>query len=61
MLIAPTVNAHGLVPGEDYRGRDFDPADHSGHGTHVAGTIAAAAGNGIGIAGVAWKARVMPR
>ncbi|HEU5107639.1 MAG TPA: S8 family serine peptidase, partial [Micromonosporaceae bacterium] len=49
-----------LIPGEDYRGRDFDPSDHSGHGTHVAGTIAAVADNGIGIAGVAWKARVMP-
>ncbi|MFL6291568.1 MAG: S8 family serine peptidase [Thermoanaerobaculia bacterium] len=53
---------HGYVPipGEDYRGRDFDPSDRSGHGTHVAGTIAAVAGNGAGIAGVAWKARLMP-
>ncbi|HET9226837.1 MAG TPA: S8 family serine peptidase [Thermoanaerobaculia bacterium] len=49
-----------LVPGEDYRGRDFDPSDRNGHGTHVAGTIGAVAGNGIGVAGVAWKARVMP-
>ena len=49
-----------LVPGEDYRTADSDPSDRSGHGTHVAGTIAAVAGNGRGIAGVAWKARLMP-
>jgi thermitase len=34
--------------------------DDFGHGTHVAGIAAAAANNGIGIAGVAWGARVMP-
>jgi subtilisin family serine protease len=58
----PAYVRHGyqLIPGEDYRGRDFDPSDRSGHGTHVAGTIAAVADNGAGIAGVAWKARLMP-
>ena len=39
---------------------DPDPFDDRGHGTHVAGTIAAVANNGIGIAGVAPKARIMP-
>ncbi|MEW6210824.1 MAG: S8 family peptidase [Acidobacteriota bacterium] len=29
------------------------------HGTHVSGTIAAAGNNGMGVSGVAWKARIM--
>ncbi|HQR23742.1 MAG TPA: S8 family serine peptidase, partial [Steroidobacteraceae bacterium] len=50
-------------------GRDPDPTDEgdlccggssSFHGTHVAGTIAAATNNGTGVAGIAWNARIMP-
>jgi serine protease len=36
------------------------PADRHGHGTLVAGVIAATAGNGEGIVGVAPRARLMP-
>jgi subtilisin family serine protease len=36
-----------------------DPIDDNGHGTHVAGTIAAVGNNGIGVIGVAWQAQVM--
>ena len=36
-----------------------NPIDHFGHGTHVAGTIAAVGNNGIGVIGVAFQAHVM--
>ena len=39
--------------------RDTSPDDGNGHGSHVAGTIAAIKGNGIGVVGVAAGAEVI--
>jgi subtilisin family serine protease len=48
------------VHGWDFVARDADPDDENEHGTHVAGTTAAVANNGAGVAGVAPEAHVMP-
>lgn len=40
--------------------RDADPIDGHGHGTHIAGTIAARTHNAVGIAGVCPQCTIMP-
>jgi len=49
-----------LVPGHDFVNNDEDPSDDEGHGTSVAGIIAAQGNNGQGVAGVCWQCRIMP-
>jgi subtilisin family serine protease len=46
--------------GWDFANNDNDPIDDNGHGTHVAGTIAAEGNNSTGITGVMWTAKIMP-
>jgi len=48
------------IHGADTVYPDGDPMDDHGHGTHVAGIIAAQANNGIGGVGVAFNVQVMP-
>ena len=48
-----------LVSGYDYADNDSNPDDEDGHGTHVAGIIAAC-NNAIGVRGVAYGAKIMP-
>ncbi|HEV2296118.1 MAG TPA: S8 family serine peptidase [Tepidisphaeraceae bacterium] len=47
------------IHGYDFFNGDGNPMDDAGHGTHVAGTIAAAGNNGVGVVGVNWNAKVM--
>lgn len=56
-------DGNGLV--DDYVGADFtddtgSANDDHGHGTHVAGIIGGEGNNSIGVAGVAWKVKIMP-
>jgi hypothetical protein len=47
------------VRGWDFVANDNSPMDEQGHGTHVAGTIAAEK-NEFGVTGVAYNAKIMP-
>ena len=52
--------APNIVNGWDFLTNSSDPMDRNGHGTHVAGIIAAAGNSSIGVTGVMWKAKIMP-
>jgi subtilisin family serine protease/alpha-tubulin suppressor-like RCC1 family protein/uncharacterized membrane protein len=47
------------VYGWDFCNNDNNPMDGNRHGTHVAGTIAAASDNGLQVAGVAWNTKLV--
>ncbi|WP_364151782.1 S8 family peptidase [Paenibacillus sp. LPE1-1-1.1] len=49
-----------LVPGANLVNPGKPPEDDNGHGTSVAGVIAARGNNGLGVSGIVWKAKIMP-
>ena len=49
-----------FVPGFNFVNNTEDATDDHGHGTHVAGTIAQATHNNLGVGGVAFGASIMP-
>jgi serine protease len=57
---APDLAGTAHDTGHDFANNDDDPTDDQGHGTHVAGTIAQSTNNGVGVAGVAFNARLLP-
>jgi serine protease len=57
---APDLSSTRWVRGYDYIGGDRYPHDANGHGTHVAGTIGQITHNRIGVAGIAYRAKIMP-
>jgi serine protease len=57
---APDLRRKTFIHPWDFIQRDSHPNDVYGHGTHVAGTIAQTTNNGIGTAGIAYNAKIMP-
>jgi len=49
-----------LVPGWNSVSDNTDTSDGYGHGTKVAGVVAAETDNALGVASIAWQSRIMP-
>lgn len=56
----PDMAGKVLTGGYDFVANDNDPTDENGHGTAVAGTIAPASNNSVGVAGVTWASPILP-
>lgn len=63
--LADNIDTDNMAAVTDYGlnivyGNGDEAEDEVGHGTHVAGIISARAGNGIGVAGVSYNAKILP-
>ncbi|GAL91708.1 MAG: peptidase S8 [Microcystis wesenbergii TW10] len=56
----PDLRETEFVEGYDFVNDRSNAEDDNGHGTHVAGTIAQSTNNNYGVAGIAYKAKIMP-
>lgn len=54
------LDGDGIDANPDDPGTDILPGASLWHGTHVAGILAARTNNTVGVAGVAWGAKIMP-
>ncbi|NNG13112.1 MAG: S8 family peptidase [Halobacteria archaeon] len=54
------LDGDGIDADPDDPGTDVLPGASIWHGTHVAGILAASTNNTVGVAGVAWGAKIMP-
>jgi serine protease len=57
---SPDFRSSEFVKGYDFISHSPFPEDHNGHGTQVAGTIAEATNNAIGLTGLAYGVWLMP-
>jgi serine protease len=58
--ISPDFHRWQFVGGHDFIAHSPYANDRNGHGTFVAGTIAEATDNGVGVTGLAYGVRIMP-
>ncbi len=57
---SPDFSRSQFVRGYDFLSKDDRPHDASGHGTHVASTIAERTNNGVALTGLAYGTKIMP-
>jgi subtilisin family serine protease len=58
--VNPDLGSTRMLTGRDFAFWTGPVLDMVGHGTHVAGTILQETNNGLGVAGIAYRARLMP-
>ena len=60
VALDPDIAAARVLPGRDFVFWSGPVVDMVGHGTHLAGTVLQERNNGAGLAGMAYRARLMP-